>query len=79
MQSILVGSDLKGCAFVYGSLSFLDKVSCGLAVFALQSFQSKSSPIARSFLSFPCTESGEKNKAGCGVCMEMWLADYISI
>ncbi|KAJ6750574.1 hypothetical protein OIU85_001144 [Salix viminalis] len=40
MQSILVGSDLKGCAFVYGSLSFLDKVSCGLAVFALQSFQS---------------------------------------
>jgi hypothetical protein len=50
MQSILVGSDLNGCAFVYGSLSFLDKISCGLAVFALQSFQSKSSPIARPFL-----------------------------
>ncbi|XP_011009644.1 PREDICTED: major facilitator superfamily domain-containing protein 12-like isoform X2 [Populus euphratica] len=42
MQSILVGSDLNGCAFVYGSLSFLDKISCGLAVFALQSFQSSS-------------------------------------
>uniref|UniRef100_A0A6N2K4V1 Major facilitator superfamily associated domain-containing protein n=1 Tax=Salix viminalis TaxID=40686 RepID=A0A6N2K4V1_SALVM len=39
MQSVLVGSDLNGCAFVYGSLSFLDKVSCGLAVFVLQSFQ----------------------------------------
>ncbi|XP_011041985.1 PREDICTED: major facilitator superfamily domain-containing protein 12-like [Populus euphratica] len=42
MQSVLVGSDLNGCAFVYGSLSFLDKVSCGLAVFVLQSFQSSS-------------------------------------
>ncbi|WCJ41911.1 Major facilitator superfamily protein [Euphorbia peplus] len=40
MQSVLVGSDLNGCAFVYGSLSFLDKISCGVAVYALQSFQS---------------------------------------
>ncbi|KAF8380064.1 hypothetical protein HHK36_027534 [Tetracentron sinense] len=30
MQSVLVGEDLHGCAFVYGSLSFLDKISCGL-------------------------------------------------
>lgn len=52
MQSVLVGSDLDGCAFVYGSLSFLDKVSCGLAVFVLQSFQSKSSPTARPVLIF---------------------------
>ncbi|CAK7331718.1 unnamed protein product [Dovyalis caffra] len=42
MQSVLVGSDLNGCAFVYGSLSFLDKLSCGIAVFVLQSFQSTS-------------------------------------
>uniref|UniRef100_A0A2P2LCN6 Major facilitator superfamily domain-containing protein 12 isoform X2 n=1 Tax=Rhizophora mucronata TaxID=61149 RepID=A0A2P2LCN6_RHIMU len=42
MQSALVGSDLNGCAFVYGSLSFLDKISCGLAMYALQSFQSTS-------------------------------------
>ncbi|WCJ21199.1 Major facilitator superfamily protein [Euphorbia peplus] len=40
IQSVLVGSDLNGCAFVYGSLSFLDKISCGVAVYALQSFQS---------------------------------------
>lgn len=50
MQSVLVGSDLDGCAFVYGSLSFLDKVSCGLAVFVLQSFQS-SSPRSQETLS----------------------------
>lgn len=39
MQSILVGEDLNGCAFVYGSLSFLDKMSCGLALWILQSYQ----------------------------------------
>ncbi|KAK9081733.1 hypothetical protein Syun_030779 [Stephania yunnanensis] len=42
MQSILVGEDLNGCAFVYGSLSFLDKVSCGLALFVLESYQNPS-------------------------------------
>lgn len=41
MQSFLVGRDLNGCAFVYGSLSFLDKISCGLALCALESYQSK--------------------------------------
>ncbi|CAI0552665.1 unnamed protein product [Linum tenue] len=40
MQSVLVGLDLNGCAFVYGSLSFLDKISCGIALYVLQSFQS---------------------------------------
>lgn len=39
MQSILVGQDLNGCAFVYGSLSFLDKLSCGLALYVLESYQ----------------------------------------
>ncbi|XP_015584626.1 major facilitator superfamily domain-containing protein 12 isoform X2 [Ricinus communis] len=39
MESVLVGSDLNGCAFVCGSLGFLDKISCGLALYALQSFQ----------------------------------------
>lgn len=42
MQSILVGEDLNGCAFVYGSLSFLDKVSCGLALYILESYESSS-------------------------------------
>ena len=41
MQSVLIGSELGGCAFVCGSLSFLDKMSCGLALYVLQSHQSK--------------------------------------
>ncbi|XP_043691201.1 major facilitator superfamily domain-containing protein 12-like isoform X1 [Telopea speciosissima] len=41
MQSVLVGEDLNGCAFVYGSLSFLDKISCGLALYVLESYQSE--------------------------------------
>ncbi|KAL3815166.1 hypothetical protein ACJIZ3_016434 [Penstemon smallii] len=40
MQSFLVGEDLNGCAFVYGSLSFLDKILCGLALSFLESRQS---------------------------------------
>jgi hypothetical protein len=43
MQSVLIGENLGGCAFVCGSLSFLDKIACGLALYVLQSFQSKSS------------------------------------
>lgn len=41
MQNVLIDTDLNGCAFVCGSLSFLDKISCGLALFVLQSYQSK--------------------------------------
>ncbi|XP_042954350.1 major facilitator superfamily domain-containing protein 12-like isoform X3 [Carya illinoinensis] len=42
MQSVLIGENLGGCAFVCGSLSFLDKISCGLALYVLQSLQRKS-------------------------------------
>ncbi|XAR54297.1 hypothetical protein NMG60_11029359 [Bertholletia excelsa] len=45
MQSVLVGQDLNGCAFVYGSLSFLDKTSCGLALFILESYQNSSTQL----------------------------------
>lgn len=45
MQSYLVGEDVKGCAFVYGSLSFLDKVSCGFALWALESYQNTSTAL----------------------------------
>lgn len=41
MQNVLIGHDLNGCAFVCGSLSFLDKLSCGIALYILQSYQSK--------------------------------------
>ncbi|KAJ7949075.1 Major facilitator superfamily domain-containing protein 12 [Quillaja saponaria] len=37
MQNILIGENLNGCAFVCGSMSFLEKISCGLALFVLQS------------------------------------------
>lgn len=30
---------MNGCAFVYGSLSFLDKISCGIALFVLESYE----------------------------------------
>lgn len=43
MESLLVGEDLNGCAFVYGSLSFLDKMSCGIALYVLESYQSSGS------------------------------------
>ncbi|GLU02652.1 hypothetical protein SLE2022_198950 [Rubroshorea leprosula] len=49
MQSVLIGQDLNGCAFVCGSLSFLDKVSCGLALFILQSFQSTSTRVVGNY------------------------------
>uniref|UniRef100_A0A0D3FEA1 Major facilitator superfamily (MFS) profile domain-containing protein n=1 Tax=Oryza barthii TaxID=65489 RepID=A0A0D3FEA1_9ORYZ len=39
LESALVGDDLNGCAFVYGSLSFLDKMSCGIALFVLESYE----------------------------------------
>lgn len=43
LESALVGEDLNGCAFVYGSLSFLDKMSCGVALFVLESYDVASS------------------------------------
>ncbi|XP_048323207.1 uncharacterized protein LOC107434079 isoform X2 [Ziziphus jujuba] len=42
MQSVLIDTDLNGCAFVCGSLSFLDKISCGIALYVLQSYQRSS-------------------------------------
>ncbi|XP_061363935.1 uncharacterized protein LOC133307440 [Gastrolobium bilobum] len=53
MQNFLIGENLNGCAFVVGSLSFLDKISCGLALYVLQSYQDVSPPLqtTQSFLS----------------------------
>ncbi|MED6170772.1 hypothetical protein PIB30_034252, partial [Stylosanthes scabra] len=42
MQNFLIGADLNGCAFVCGSLSFVDKISCGVALYVLQSYQNVS-------------------------------------
>ncbi|KAI5058941.1 hypothetical protein GOP47_0025260 [Adiantum capillus-veneris] len=36
MEGILVGLDLSGCAFVYASLSFLDKFACGAALYVIE-------------------------------------------
>ncbi|KAL8495871.1 hypothetical protein ACS0TY_019841 [Phlomoides rotata] len=48
MQSFLVGRDVNGCAFVYGSLSFLDKIICGLALSVLESYQSSTPEVRNS-------------------------------
>ncbi len=36
MEAELVGDTQKGGAFVYGSLSFLDKTVCGIAIFVIE-------------------------------------------
>ncbi|CAK9177438.1 unnamed protein product [Ilex paraguariensis] len=61
MQSVLVGEDLNGCAFVYGSLSFLDKVLCGVALYIIESYQSSSTYLEGcnyKFLCFSVTRLG---------------------
>lgn len=54
LESALVGEDVKGCAFVYGSLSFLDKISCGIALFVLESYEGN---IHQSFARCVCCSS----------------------
>lgn len=53
MQSVLVGEDLNGCAFVYGSLSFVDKITCGIALYLLESYQNTSKNLQGFPLSIP--------------------------
>lgn len=65
MQSFLVGQDLNGCAFVYGSLSFLDKILCGLALSVLESYQSK---FLQNFDQFKISLQ----------CLDVWLLRYHS-
>lgn len=38
MQNVVIGENLGGCAFVCGSLSFLEKSSCGLALGRILAF-----------------------------------------
>lgn len=52
MQNFLIGENLNGCAFVVGSLSFLDKMSCGIALYILQSYQNIS-PQLQAINQFP--------------------------
>ncbi|KAL5160004.1 Major facilitator superfamily domain-containing protein 12 [Glycine soja] len=52
MQNFLIGGNLNGCAFVVGSLSFLDKISCGIALYVLQSNQNLS-PQLQATTQFP--------------------------
>lgn len=62
MQSVLVGQDLNGCAFVYGSLSFLDKLSCGLALYILESYQDPTRIMGSHSISHPSI-----NRLGLGL------------
>lgn len=47
MEGILVGLDVSGCAFVYASLSFLDKFSCGIALYVIEALNSADSQECR--------------------------------
>jgi len=37
-ESILVGKDLSECAFVYGSLSFIEKLAWGIVLYIIEDF-----------------------------------------
>lgn len=39
LESTLVGEDLNDRAFVYGFLSFLDKISCVIVLFVLELYE----------------------------------------
>ncbi|XP_047175566.1 major facilitator superfamily domain-containing protein 12-like isoform X1 [Vigna umbellata] len=58
MQNFLIGENLNGCAFVVGSLSFLDKISCGIALYVLQSNQKISSQLEGTQFAFTVTRYG---------------------
>lgn len=36
MEGLLVSKNLSGCGFVYGSLSFMDKLACGIALYLIE-------------------------------------------
>ncbi|KAI4333219.1 hypothetical protein L6164_018055 [Bauhinia variegata] len=58
MQNFLIGENLNGCAFVCGSLSFLDKIICGLALYVLQSYQNSSPQLHGTMDSISVTRLG---------------------
>lgn len=41
MEGLLVSTNLSGCGFVYGSLSFLDKLACGVALYWIEGMNGK--------------------------------------
>lgn len=58
MQNFLIGENLNGCAFVIGSLSFMEKISCGLALFVLQSYQNTSPQLQLNLFPLSITRLG---------------------
>ncbi|KAG0612252.1 hypothetical protein M758_6G013500 [Ceratodon purpureus] len=59
MEGLLVSTNLSGCGFVYGSLSFLDKLACGVALYWIEGMnvQTRFCPtediVGNSLLTFP--------------------------
>jgi hypothetical protein len=66
LESALVGEDLNGCAFVYGSLSFLDKMSCGIALFVLESYEGNHDVSMGAFSLSLCVSLLESSATGWG-------------
>jgi hypothetical protein len=77
LESALVREDLNGCAFVYGSLSFLDKMSCGIALFVLESYEGNHD-ISMGALCVLLLESSATGWGYVKPCPFFWFADTIA-
>ncbi|OAE26027.1 hypothetical protein AXG93_4601s1260 [Marchantia polymorpha subsp. ruderalis] len=66
MQGVLVGHDLSGVAFVYGSLSFLDKLTCGIALYLIEGLNDETRSCRRngSDLTISCSGSTIRTALG---------------
>lgn len=47
LEGVLVGHHYSGCAFVYGSLSFMDKLTCGIALVAIEAVNGEGEDFGR--------------------------------
>lgn len=52
MEGLLVSTNISGCGFVYGSLSFLDKLACGIALYWIEGMNGKGTRTFPDFLHF---------------------------
>ncbi|KAL2632406.1 hypothetical protein R1flu_017092 [Riccia fluitans] len=64
MQGVLVGQDLSGVAFVYGSLSFMDKLTCGVALYLIEGLNDVNRSCRKDGKQLACVESTVRTALG---------------
>ncbi|KAL3695272.1 hypothetical protein R1sor_009348 [Riccia sorocarpa] len=64
MQGVLVGQDLSGVAFVYGSLSFMDKLTCGVVLYLIEGLNDASLSCRKNDTNLGCAESTVRTALG---------------